>query len=278
MTIFDWISNTSQQLSDAKIDSARLDAELILANALSKPREWLLAHDDEEVTPETLKQIRDDIIRRLNHEPLAYILGKKEFYGRELIVTSDVLIPRPETEQLIEVTKIVSEKPSLNILDIGTGSGALAITLALEIPDAHVTASDISDTALKIARQNATKLNAKIDFLKSYLLDNINEKFDIIVANLPYVDKNWQISPETNHEPEIALFADDGGLDLIKKLIQQAPKNLTENGFLILEMDPRQTSVATKFAEKYGFVAHKKLPFALILQLRSAIQPTKQDQ
>ncbi|MCL2037916.1 peptide chain release factor N(5)-glutamine methyltransferase [Candidatus Saccharibacteria bacterium] len=304
MKISDWISDTSKRIEEAGIDSAHLDAELILAHVLGKSREWLLAHNDSLIEKEILGRIQDDIDRRVNREPLAYILGKKEFYGREFVVSPNVLIPRPESEQIIvELAKTLelhfkkaappatagarkiglspmtigrhpicasgNDVPGFSrskILDIGTGSGALAITAALEFPFLQVTASDISNAAMGTARQNANKLGAKVTFLKSDLLNNIDEKFDIILANLPYVDKKWQASPETNHEPEIALFAANNGLDLIKKLIKQVPKNLNKNGFLILEMDSRQIKTIKKFAAEHNFQTVNEWPFGLVLK------------
>ena len=327
MKTCDFLKSSSLRLRRAGVDSAQLDAELILAHVLSKSREWLLAHVDEEITPEILKQVQDDIGRRLSGEPLVYITGKKEFYGREFIITPDVLIPRPETEQIIELLapqthpakheKVSVAKPidpdravrvtrggaapknvlfveqkflgadraagpehpedemgfaKPHILDIGTGSGVIAVTLALELPSAHVFASDISEPALKIAKQNAETLSAEVEFIKSDLLQNIcNKNFDIIVANLPYVDKNWSWLDKSAlaHEPEIALFTEDNGLELIKRLIRQAPAHLNTNGVLVLELDPCQMSVVKKYAEKHGFDVVNEQPFCLVLQRRN---------
>jgi release factor glutamine methyltransferase len=288
MTTGNWILNAAQKLRRVGITSSRLDVELILARRLDKSREWLLAHNDFELNEVVLKQAQDDIVRRLNHEPLAYILGKKEFYGRTFMVTPDVLIPRPESEQIIEQLELIChpefisgssicrgqilkrvQDDEVGVLDIGTGSGALAITAALEFPFTQVTASDISDAALKITQQNAKKLGARVTFVKSDLLDNIDEEFDIIIANLPYVDRNWHAeieSPEISHEPETALFTDDGGLKLIKKLIQQAPAHLSQNGHLILEMDPCQIETIKEFATGHGFITISEWPFGVTLQ------------
>ncbi|MCL2174015.1 peptide chain release factor N(5)-glutamine methyltransferase [Candidatus Saccharibacteria bacterium] len=316
MTIAQWISNATERLRDRGIVSARLDAELILAHVLGKSREWLIAHGDSELDDEILRSAQDDMKRRLQHEPLAYILGHKEFYGRQFIVTPDVLIPRPETEQIVEVVKklrqevfsqsvgtlqVCSEKAAqsmtidarrqrcsicddrlnscrasrsnpgeFRVLDVGTGSGAIAITLALELPDAQITASDISEKALNVAKRNAKALNAKVEFIKSDLFQNIDQQqFDIVVANLPYVAREWETSPSVAYEPEIALFAKDDGLELIKKLIAQAPRDLYENGFLVLELDPRQIETVKKIALKANFEIVDEQPFTLTLRLRS---------
>jgi release factor glutamine methyltransferase len=302
MSIDEWLKDANSQLQQVGVDSARLDAELILTFAMKKTREWLAAHGEYALKKPELKLANELLTRRLNREPIAYILGKKEFYGRDFIVTPDVLIPRPETEQIIELVKkllrqFISSQHAIfarrygenrsrlavttdgfesdklpreqtaTILDVGTGSGAIAVTLALELPNAQIMASDISEKSLKVAKQNAKALGAKVDFIKSDLLQNIcNKQFDIIVANLPYVAREWKTSPDIAYEPEIALFADNVGLELIKKLIQQTPSNLNPNGFLILEMDPRQIKNVKKFAEKNGFTTINEQPFALVLQ------------
>ncbi|MDR1970088.1 MAG: peptide chain release factor N(5)-glutamine methyltransferase [Candidatus Nomurabacteria bacterium] len=274
MTISEWLAEIVRKLRASGIDSARLDAELILAHALGKSREWLAAHSDKIVAVNTAVDL---VERRLAREPFAYILGKKEFYGREFVVTPNVLIPRPETEQVIEIVKKLFRKDSQPIiLDVGTGSGAIAITLALELPDAQIFASDINDQALSVTKQNAKTLGAKVNFIKSDLLQNIcNKKFDIIVANLPYVARDWKTSPETAYEPEIALFADDGGLKFIKKLLRQTPEHLNPDGFLVLELDPRQSEDVKKIASKYGFVVADEQPFSLTLQSRRVPETAK---
>jgi len=276
MTISNWLLGASRNFALANIDSARLDAELILARVLYVSREFLLAHPAQKLTKQQLFHANHLAHRRTKREPLAYILSRKEFYGREFFVNKTVLIPRPESEQLIEILREVidgSFRESFpRILDVGTGSGILAITAKLEFPAATVFASDISTAALQIARQNAENLDATVSFIKSDLLENISDKFDLILANLPYVSRNWQAektSPEITREPEIALFADDDGLALIKRLISQAPKNLRENSYLILEMDPRQIQAVSDFAKNYGFREVRREPFALILRLKS---------
>ena len=201
------------------------------------------------------------------HDPLrAYLEGVQDFYGRDFIVTPDVLIPRPETEQIIDVVLNLAGKPYLPgvkpaprvlpknpvILDVGTGSGCLAITLKMEIPEAEIKAVDISKPALKIAQKNALKFGVDPNlFIISNLLENVKFTPDVIVANLPYVDENWDwLDKESlNKEPKIALYAKEGGLELIKKLIDQS----TEKGvkYLILEADPCQHEAITKYARHY---------------------------
>ncbi|MBR5389609.1 HemK family protein methyltransferase [Candidatus Saccharibacteria bacterium] len=183
--------------------------------------------------------------------PKAYKDGFKEFFGRDFLVSSDVLIPRPETETAIEIILSLAGKPYINgvtvpervlpekprILDVGTGSGCIAITLKLELPEADLYACDVSSAALKIAMENAKKLTADVEFVKSDLLDNIDGHFDVIVANLPYVDRNWPWNSGIEHEPELALYAENGGLEIIYKLLEQVEHRTK---YLILEADPVQ--------------------------------------
>ncbi|MCA9339251.1 peptide chain release factor N(5)-glutamine methyltransferase, partial [Candidatus Saccharibacteria bacterium] len=191
--------------------------------------------------------------------------GYKEFYGRNFTVNKNVLIPRPESEAIIDILKELS-KPPQHILDVGTGSGALAITAALELPGSSVEACDIDRQALSVAKQNAMKLNTNITFFKSDLSLSSKKKYNYIMANLPYVDETWQTSPETKFEPSIALFAKDNGLELIKKLIVQSQEKLQKNGFLLLEADPRQHQEIIDFAKDYGFSLFKKQDYIVTLR------------
>ena len=240
--------NVSSWLKTTSID--RLDAELIVAKVLRRERTFLHAHPDYELSQPELTEIKTLTDRRTSGEPLAYILGYKEFCGRRFMVTKDVLIPRPETETFI--VEAAALKPR-TIIDVGTGSGCIAVSLAKELPDAKITAVDISERALAVARQNAEKHHVSIDFRQSDLLDSIpsSEKYDLIVANLPYVDEKWDWNgPELSFEPRCALYAADGGLELIKHLIDQTPLHLTPKGHLILEADTTQHQKVIEYAIK----------------------------
>ena len=249
-----WLRDATAQLKAADIPTARLDAELILAHVLKKDRTWLIAHSDEPLTDESvLDQAASLLSQRLNRIPLAYLTGHREFYGRNFTVTPDVLIPRPETEEIIEQLKLLGPKPGQRLIDIGAGSGAIAITAALEFPDLNVEAVDVSPSALEIAKQNAGSLHAKVDFYQSDLLANTKHSYNFILANLPYVDRVWERSAETEYEPALALFADDSGLSLIKTCIEQSVHKLTPNGYLLLEADPRQFDEIIAFALQHDF-------------------------
>jgi release factor glutamine methyltransferase len=252
MTAATFLTHATQQLVASGIATARLDALVLLSDALAKDKSWVLAHPEFILTDAALRGLHAKLDKRARRMPLAYIRGRQEFYGRDFSVTPDVLIPRPETETMISVIKGLAPA---SLLDVGTGSGAIAITACLELPNSAVAGCDISIAALTIARQNAARLKAPVTFFVSDLLSGTPAHYDAIAANLPYVDPYWDRSPETDAEPAIALFADDAGLAYIKKLIEQAPATLNKNGYLILEADPRQHAAITAYAAQFAHVA-----------------------
>lgn len=263
-----WLTNATNKLSAVGIDSARLDAELILANILDCDRTYLHSHSEQIIYSTQLKRANLYLLKRLKRIPLAYIFGYKEFYGRNFKVSPNVLIPRPESEEIIEILREILPTtnyhlPFTTLLDIGTGSGCLGITAKLQFPHLSVTLADISQKALNIASLNAKALGADVKCLKSDLLSNIKSKPDIILANLPYVDKSWDCSPETAFEPKTALFADDNGEALIKRLIIQSTGKLSDNGYLIIECDPRQHNSLIKYAKKYSFKVLSDTPYVI---------------
>ncbi|MDO8335624.1 MAG: peptide chain release factor N(5)-glutamine methyltransferase [Candidatus Saccharibacteria bacterium] len=270
MNIDTWLTKAVKDLSKAGIDSAQLDAHLLLAATLYQSREYILSHGEQELSDTELAQADKWLKRRLNREPIAYILGHKEFYGRDFIVSPSVLIPRPESEAIIEILKEL--KPE-TIIDIGTGSGCLAISAKLELPNCSVIATDISEDALQIARQNASSLNIEVTFAVSDLLSGIknitSDEPVTIVANLPYVDESWDVSPETKFEPSMALFADNDGLHLIKKLVLQASKKMRDGDHLVLEADKRQHGQLSQYAEEHGFTLEKIDGLIVLYTLRA---------
>lgn len=240
-TIKDWLSHTVRQFHEHALASARLDAELLLCFVLNKPRTYLHAHPEDILSDETLSRLSSLVSRRLNNEPIAYLTKSKEFYGRNFYVNHSVLIPRPESEAIIELLKKHIVADYHKIADVGTGSGCLAVTVAKEFSCLHVDAYDIDTKALAIAQRNAQSHDVSVSLYQNNLLEHTPQQYDIIVANLPYVDRSWQRdNRETFHEPSIALFASDKGLALIKKLIKQSRDTLAQNGLLVLEADPCQ--------------------------------------
>ena len=272
MIISEWLKIATKSLKTTNIPSARLDAELILANTLRKNRTYLHAHLDEEIDPRRFDIANARLDLRLDRVPIAYILGYKEFYGRRFTVSPSVLIPRPESEDLISLflELTASEIAEKVLIDVGTGSGCLGITAKLERSNLSVILSDISKPALNIAEKNANALNADVHIQQQSLLNGQLKPVDYIFANLPYVDKNWDVSPELQYEPEIALFAEDEGLKLILQLISQVPRCLTSEGLLFIEADPQQHNRIIDEAVKNGFVKERVLNYILVLRFTGA--------
>ena len=254
-TISFWLKNAAKSMKDTGIPSARLDAELILANTLRKNRTYLHAYLDEEIDPRRVDIANARLDLRLDRVPMAYILGYKEFYGRKFTVSPAVLVPRPESEDMISLflDATAGEIERKVLIDVGTGSGCLGITAALERTNISVILSDISKDALRIAEKNADEHRARVKIQQQSLLNGQLEPVDYIFANLPYVDKDWEVSPELQYEPKIALFTEDGGLKLILELIRQAPHCLTPNGQLFIEADPIQHERIIQAAAKQNF-------------------------
>jgi len=271
--INEWLEEATRQLAKASINSARLDAEIILAYALRKDRTYLHAHS-EDILDVTIQDTADaHLALRLDYVPIAYIVGFKEFYGRPFSVTTDTLIPRPESEDVINLLKRILPPTTyhlppttLRLIDVGTGSGCLGITAKLEFPELEVTLADISPPALVVASDNAQRLHADVALLESDLLQSYHLQADIIIANLPYVDSTWEVSPDTIHEPSLALFAGDGGRALIKKLIIQSVTIITQSGFLVLEADPFQHESIVAHAKRKGLTLHSKKGYVIVFQ------------
>jgi release factor glutamine methyltransferase len=227
------------------LPTASRDAELLLLHTLQIPRVILLAHPNRELTPGQQALYENNVARRLHHEPIQYIIGEQEFYGLVFHVTPAVLIPRPETEHLVEaVLNLLPADALLNIADIGTGSGAIAIALASHLPHAEITALDISTDALTVAAANARRHNVadRIRFLQSDLMSALNHEaatFDAIVSNPPYVSEadRATLHPQVrNYEPAAALFAGENGLDIYRLLIPEALIALKPSGLLAMEI------------------------------------------
>jgi release factor glutamine methyltransferase len=243
LTVADAIRSAQYRLADVS-DSSRLDAELLIAHLLGTTRSQVLASLPDTLLATQVDALEELVQRRIAGEPVAYIVGYREFYGRRFAVSPAVLTPRPETELLVEwaIGWLVSS-PNATVVDIGTGSGAIAISVALETPSTvRVLASDVSAVALDVARRNADTLGAdRVELLHGDLLEPVDGTVDLILANLPYlradqVDGNRDLSAE----PRLALDGGVGGLELIDRLIKQSPTNLAPNGAVALEIDSSQ--------------------------------------
>ena len=274
LSIADFLAISTKTLSEAGIASARLDSELILAHILRRSREWLLAHDATALTQPQQQQARQLLLQRTRRQPIAYLTGRRDFYGHSFLVNEQVLVPRPESEVILAILdKLAQDHHLRTVLDVGTGSGCLAISIKLAHPDLAVSACDISESALPVARRNAAQLlpsGQQIKFYQSDLLSGlpVSSRFDLIVANLPYLSPGQDgLSPELAYEPATALYADDDGLSLIKQLIATAPAHVTPGGYLLLEMNTKQIEAVASYATDYRYQVVKQEPFHLLMRL-----------
>jgi release factor glutamine methyltransferase len=241
-------------------ERARHDAETLLLHVLGQSRSWLLAHSDETLSSNEAEAFSALIERRVAGEPIQYITGETEFYGLPFHVTRDVLIPRPETEHLVEkVIELAAGFPSPRIVDIGAGSGCIAISLAHHLPHAQIAATDIWARALDLARRNAGRnaVSNRIRFLYGDLLAPVaGEQFEIVASNPPYVsilDRNSLAIEVRDHEPALALFAGEDGLEVLRRLIPAAHAVLTPGGFIVLEIAHGQDHAVATLLANAGF-------------------------
>ena len=252
MRLSDWLREAEARLSAAGIESPRLDAQVLAAHVLRVERTWLFAHPEHEfneLAGETLLQ------RRENREPLAYIVGYREFFGRPFGVSPATLIPRQDTETLVEVAFRQRLGDAPRVLDVGTGSGCIAITLKLEQPSWDVVAVDVSPDALAIASANARFLNARVDFVVSDAFAAlVGETFDMIVSNPPYIANDEVLMPEVqDFEPEGALFSGPSGLEFYELLAKQAKHHLVDGGILAIEVGHTQALAVRELLEREGW-------------------------
>jgi len=260
-TVLELLRWTTDYFKRVGIESARLDAEVLLAHSLKVERMGLYVDFEKPVFAEARDRFRDLVKRRAQERvPVSLLLGKREFWSLEFKVTSDVLTPRPETETLVEagLSKLPDVDSTARILDLGTGSGAIALSFAMERPQAEITATDLSNAALKIAKENADQLHIgeRVRFVEGDLFEPVAaERFDLIVSNPPYVARDGaeSLPPELAHEPEMALFAGGDGLDVIKRLIEGAGEHLSPGGWLMIEHSPEQVESIEQALTRAGF-------------------------
>lgn len=324
MKVSNWLKASENLLKDAGVSTARLDCLVLVEDVTGKDRAWLLSHPEYELQGSVLKKLSTKIARRAKHVPLAYIRGHAEFYGRDFLVNEHTLVPRPETETMIDLLKVVRnheadiavwedgkrkrqrkerhykfEKPEpvstlvktdegykvvwpkqstaahaqstkrsvlnyhdedLFIADIGTGSGAIAISAKLEIPEVHVAAIDIDDKCLKTAEANAKNLAAEIEFLHGNLLDPLHlpaDKTIVLLCNLPYVPDNFQINTAATHEPRHALFGGSDGLDLYREMFAQIKQKTLKPAYVLTESLPPQHETLADIAKAAGYLLEK---------------------
>ncbi|HMA98393.1 MAG TPA: peptide chain release factor N(5)-glutamine methyltransferase [Wenzhouxiangella sp.] len=250
------ITELLRQASE-QLDS-RLEAELLLSEAVQHPRAWLYAHGNEEIGSDEKARFQELLQRRSQGEPVAYILGRREFYGRTFIVSPEVLIPRPETELIVELALQHLDSQTAEIIDVGTGSGCIGLTLAAERPSWQVTAVDNCPTALRVCQANAEKLGLeRVRLAESDLLTALaDQSFDAIVSNPPYVAANDShlTQGDLRFEPKQALSAGSDGLAIIRQLVRQSRRQLKPAGKLIIEHGYDQGPAVQSLMTAAGFV------------------------
>ena len=255
-----WTHQAKQQLEKVGISTAHLDIMVLAEDCLGKDRSALLAHPELELSEDQVKELSAWVKRRRNHEPLAYIRNKTEFFGRQFYIDERVLEPRPESETMIALLKELALPTGSVIADIGTGSGALAITTKLELPQAKVYAVDIDPGCLKVARKNAQRLNTDIHFMKGDLLQPLLTKETrpfALLANLPYVPNSFRINKAAGAEPRIAIFGGSDGLDVYRRLFQQLEESQVKPHFILTEALPPQHGDLANIARAAGFILEK---------------------
>ncbi|HLW34433.1 MAG TPA: peptide chain release factor N(5)-glutamine methyltransferase [Chthoniobacterales bacterium] len=258
MTLLEVLQSTTGYFEKHKLENPRLNAEHLLAHVLGKTRMDIYLEFERTLSEAELQPLRELVKRRGQGEPLQHLLGTVEFCGQIFAIDNRALVPRPETEELVE--SLIAECESRNaktIVDVGTGSGVIALSLAKKFPEAKVCAVDISEEALALARENAARLGLaeRVEFRKGDLLENFTERFDVIVANLPYVSMNDRhlLAREVLHDPEVALFAGPMGDELVRRLIDQAAQHLSPGGLLALEIGINQSEGLAGFLRQKNY-------------------------
>lgn len=251
MHIATFLQQATARLMGAGIGTARLDCLILMEDVLGLDRSLILAHPERNIDDLPLLELNKKIAQRIRHVPLAYIRKKASFYGRSFIVDPHVLVPRPESEAIIDALKNNDLPPSPHIADVGTGSGCLGITAALEMNGAVVDLYDIDPKALAIARQNAAKYGAHVTLHKNDLLDAVRRRYDVVIANLPYVPEDYPINKAAAHEPALALYGGADGLDLYRRLWLQLA--LSTPSYVIIEALPLQHHSLQQLAQATGY-------------------------
>ena len=251
MKVFEAIKAGSKLLKEKNISTYILDSELLLSKSLNKSREEILINLEQNINKKVLADFNKYLLRRSKKEPIAYLLGEKEFWSKKFFVNKNTLIPRPETELLVDKLVTIFKKKRITILDIGTGSGCIIISLLIELKKSTGMAVDISREAITVAQKNARKLNLseRIKFLHKPFEELYEKKFDLIVSNPPYIKKKdiKNLSDDIKkYEPKMALDGGNDGLDLIKKIIYKSKKILKINGTLALEIGNEQINKVSK--------------------------------
>lgn len=261
MNTSDWLASATTILDNAGIATARLDSLVLLEDVKKIDRARLLAKPETELSPVVITKLTNLLNRRATHEPLAYVRGHTEFYGRNFLITPAVLEPRPESETMIELLIKLSKvndtrldwSNEVHLADVGSGSGALGITAKLELPNIVVDLIDIDEKALKVSKMNVDLFTISISTLRSDLLEKAIRNYDILLCNLPYVPDDHTINTSALHEPKIAIFGGPDGLDVYRKLFNQVAKRAYKPLYILTEALPPQHSALKQISESAGY-------------------------
>jgi release factor glutamine methyltransferase len=253
LTNLEWLNAATKQLANAGITTARLDALVLLEGALHTNRAHVLASPDTQLTSEQTELLGEQLARRALHEPLAYIRCMTEFYGREFYVNQHVLEPRPESETMITLLKQLLKGQHVKLADIGSGSGALGITAALELGLDTVYLHDIDPKTLEVAKKNSRDHQVQAQFVQTNLINNYNAEYEILLCNLPYVPDDFRINTAATHEPKIAIFGGPDGLDLYREMFAQIVKCSFKPQLVFTESLPPQHEELARIAGSAGY-------------------------
>lgn len=254
MELQQWLKQAVAQLNASGIATSRLDSLVLLSDAVSHNKAWVLANPTYKLTRSQVSILKKLLNRRVRHEPIAYLRGKTEFYGREFIINNAVLEPRPETETMIDnLLKLVknSRQTEIRLADVGCGSGAIGITAALELPQAHVDLLEIDPKAIKVAKLNVRQFNLNLPVINSNLLKNTQSDYDMLLCNLPYVPDNFHINLAASHEPRLAIFGGVDGLKIYRKLFDQIASSIKKPTYILTEALPIQHAQLADIANRY---------------------------
>jgi release factor glutamine methyltransferase len=256
MSVLEVLQSTTAYFKKRGIENPRLNAEHLIAHSLGKKRLDIYLEFERDLAEPELAPLRELVRRRVQNEPLQHLLGTVEFCGNTFLCDKRALVPRPETEQLVELIQSRIVNRQSRVVDVGTGSGVIALTLAQKFPEAEIVATEISEDALALASENATRLALEsVQFVHCDLLGDIAGKFDFIVANLPYISRQDRahLAPEVLRDPEVALFAGESGDEIILRLIEEAPARLRAGALLALEIGLGQADALCHFLQSKNY-------------------------
>ena len=271
MQLSAWLKEAENTLIEAGVNTARLDSLVLLEDTLKRDRAWILANQSAELTTGQIKKLNNLLTRRKAHEPIAYLRGKTEFYGREFYVNASVLEPRPESEAMIEcLLRLPNEVKQGHIADVGSGSGALGITAALELNNPRVDLLEIDPKALEVSKINVDLFTLSINVIKSDLLNATTTPYDLLLCNLPYVPDGFHINLAASHEPKLAIFGGKDGLDVYRKLFKQLRNSLNKPLYILSESLPPQHAGLSEIAALGGYNLVDEVDFIQVFEQSSS--------